>query len=144
MDGKTHFADDDTLRYIAKLQRERDTAMDERIAAGKRIEELEQQRDDERKKHEAAVTINERLLSDNRILTAQRDELEQQVKTHNENFDILSRISKEELADMAQQRDELLTALKEIQATVTPLSYAAGYTAMKHIADAAIAKVTQS
>lgn len=36
---------------------------------------ITQQRDEERKKHEAAVTINERLLSDNRILTEQRDEL---------------------------------------------------------------------
>lgn len=40
-----------------------------------RFREIEQQRDEERKKHEACVTINERLLSDNRILTAQRDAL---------------------------------------------------------------------
>lgn len=39
------------------------------------ITKLEAQRDEERKKHEAAVTINERLLSDNRIVEAQRDEL---------------------------------------------------------------------
>lgn len=46
-----------------------------RNEAGESIVELIQQRDDERKKHEACVTINERLLSDNRILTEQRDEL---------------------------------------------------------------------
>lgn len=39
------------------------------------VADLEQQRNEERKKHEASVTINERLLSDNRILTERCDEL---------------------------------------------------------------------
>lgn len=47
----------------------------ERRLCAEAIEGLLAQRNEERKKHEACVTINERLLSDNRILTAQRDEL---------------------------------------------------------------------
>lgn len=57
----THYADDETLDEIKRLQ--------DQVAA------LTKERDAERYKHEQAVTINERLLSDIRCSKAREEKL---------------------------------------------------------------------